>query len=97
VLAQIEIMAALMEKLGGKDPAAESTASALRRLRQIIIGEPQAASANGGSTPAGASSGETAKPATRRRQNSNTAPVKESKPMKPKAARKPRKRRQSDS
>src|SRR5262249_49124040 len=39
-LAQIEIMAALVEKLDGNSTAAEATASALRMLRQVITGEP---------------------------------------------------------
>jgi CHAT domain-containing protein/pimeloyl-ACP methyl ester carboxylesterase len=95
-LAQIEIMAALVEKLGGNSAAAESTASALRMLRQTITGEAQASSANGGNTPAGAASAETGNPAARRKQESKTASVKGSRPAKTKAARKPKKKRRSD-
>jgi CHAT domain-containing protein/pimeloyl-ACP methyl ester carboxylesterase len=95
-LAQIEIMAALVEKLGDKDGAAAATASALRALRQTITGAPQAATAKNKSTLPGTDSGETAKPAARRKQKSKTGPMKKSKPAKPKAAPKPTKKRRSD-
>jgi hypothetical protein len=96
-LAQIEIMETLVEKLGGRDGTAQSTASALRMLRQTIAGEPQASSAKGERTRAGAGSAETAKPRAQKTQASKTTPVKESKPAKPKAARRTRKKRPSNS
>ena len=96
-LAQIEIMETLVEKLGGRDGTAESTASALRMLRQTITGEPQASSAKGERTRQAPAQPRPPSPAARRKQASKTTPVKESKPAKPKAARKTRKKRPSNS
>ncbi|HSF48084.1 MAG TPA: tetratricopeptide repeat-containing protein, partial [Burkholderiales bacterium] len=90
-LAQIEIMAALVEKLGGKDGAAASTASALRMLRQTITGETPAETAKGASTPPGIASG-----ASTTRARTKTTPVKERKPKRSRITRKTRKNRRSD-
>jgi CHAT domain-containing protein/pimeloyl-ACP methyl ester carboxylesterase len=91
-LAQIEIMAALVEKLGEKDGAAASTARALRMLRQTITGETPAATAKGESTPPGIAAAASTTPSAR----TKTTPVKERKPKRSRIARKTRKKRRSN-